>query len=287
MKKICLLSVMLLWLLLCWCWKAEIKEAENKEVDTEEGEFYTEEMVEYVNWLLEEQRENLHNITYSGVNGKLNPDLYIVRNYLTNKWKLDYNYSGQEIKDIIAAHIWRNLDSDFMLNYDYLSLKKKVKDDLPQYSDEIDEYFALPRKDEFFELTHEKKTFHCYWYKVAAFMSEWIDHHEWFMKPDGLVNWEIDDNNQNFTIKINTENDTLEFYSDLTPWEGTIYKLLRNNDRSIIAEDWDMGRNLLQSITISKITWLWIWTKINASWMPAYWEIPYWIMTYIYCDNAL
>ena len=280
MKKFWLLSIMLLCLFFCWCWKTEVEETQ-----VSGDEIYT----EYINWLVEEQREKLHNITHSG---RMHSDYdfntvieYLLEKWELDKWELDNNYSEQEIKDIIAASIRDTLERYVEYEFDYIALKEKLKENLPKYTNEIDDYFLLPRKDEYFfryRWSNNKKSFTCYWYEAAAFMSNGDKYDEWLVKPDKVINSKIEKNNQIFTIKM--QDDTLEFYSNLTPWEATIYKLLKNDRRVIVAEDWDKGRTLLENITISKKTWLWVWTKVRV---PVYWETPYWIMTYIYCDNAL
>jgi hypothetical protein len=78
--------------------------------------------------------------------------------------KLDYEYSKNEIQDIIAAtvkyYIKNSYDNDLLLSY--INLKNKIKSDFPQFSDEIDDYFQLPRKDEYYNLPKQKDTFNCY-----------------------------------------------------------------------------------------------------------------------------
>ena len=266
MKKFWLFSIMLITFMLYWCGNNNIEESQ--------------EVFTWLN-LTAEEKENIYDL-------ESRESRYDLLEEIMENGKLDYEYSKNEIQDIIAAtvkyYIKNSYDNDLLLSY--INLKNKIKSDFPQFSDEIDDYFQLPRKDEYYNLPKQKDTFNCYWYKVASFTSDTTDNHKWFTKPNDLVNGEIENNDQNFTVKIKPD-DTIEFYSNLTPWDATVYKILRSDINSIVAESFNEWWWLLESLTISKKTWLWIWTKVNYYWMPMRWEIPYWIMTYISCDNVL
>lgn len=221
---------------------------------------------------------------------------YFTMRELMKRWKI-YNqeYTNKEISDIIASYvkyyICYNSDwTEFFWKDSYIELKNKIKEDIPHYSNKVDEYFSLSWAKDYFNVT-VWKSINCYWYKSVTLMddvsgSELIN---WIADvknphPSKYIKGEIDDNEQTFKIKF-VDADNLEFYTNLTPWDAVTYGITRNDSKLIVATNITRNWAYIDNLVISKITWFGLWTKINWMGTPFRWEIPYWIMTYFYCDN--
>ncbi len=107
-----------------------------------------------------------------------------------------------------------------------------------------------------------------------------------FNKGDSLeIEGSLDTATDKISVKINGD-DTITFMTSALveggETEGETWKLIANNDLTLIAQDnWE--NKVLDTLAISKETGLGIWQKTEASGFPMTFRVPNGLMIYLQC----
>lgn len=151
-----------------------------------------------------------------------------------------------------------------LLNNDIISFSnenEELKEKLEEY-----EYYNSLYIDEDVELVKYK----CTWIKTAIFT------YSWMWREEVITNF-VDSKDE---IIITPKEDYVEFQSKAVDYEVEKYNKIIDDAGTLQFWDWVYDN---VRFTIDKTYWHWLWTKHFVRW--AFWDTPYWLMTFLKCEE--
>lgn len=165
----------------------------------------------------------------------------------------------------------------------YSEILVELKEEFP----DVDEFFTESEKKKLFPEQMIGQSFPCKAQETAYFFEKngaRPSSNEGKYLDYSAVESNLKPGTDELSFIINP-NDTITFLTSAAvgggATSGEAWKILKNNDKTIIAQDlWYGG---IQTLTMSKSTGLGIWHKSNASGLPMTFDLPNGLMIYLQC----